>query len=82
MVLIHRHLGPLPPPSALQKGKGGAYKAWGGALRKGRRLWRRNLELSGAAVTRGTVRARGQSPEGRVRGGPTPRAGRDWKMGV
>lgn len=49
MVLIHRHLalGPLPPPPALQMGKGGACKAGGGALGRGRRLWRRNPELSG-----------------------------------
>lgn len=37
MVLVHRHLalGPLPPPPALQMGRGGACKAGGGALGEG-----------------------------------------------
>lgn len=70
-----------PPASVCpSNGKGRGLQSRGGALRKGRRLWRRNLELSGAAVTRGTGRG---SPEGRVRGaGPTPRAGRGWRVGV
>lgn len=73
MVLIHRHLGPLPPPAALLMGRGGAYRAGGGALRKGRRLWRRNLELSGKLSQEKLAGGGGGgSPEGRVRGaGPT-----------
>jgi hypothetical protein len=61
MVLVHCHLAlgllppPPPPPPALQMERGGACKAVGGSLRRGRRLWRRNPGVEWAAVTRGAV---------------------------